>query len=402
MAGTGSSLLAGVQGYETGLRNAEARHDRQTQRERQVKADARVEQDQAYQDEVRGAEREERGMRMDEMRLSKKQRDLMLKLTSAYVSRNPQALMDLYNEIPDGQTITELPEMTPDGRVRIKHPMGVLEGTWDEAFFGNPGGPDGKGFSPGLYHFINPEALLQGRSAAADRGAELAANQLKHERTLEARGVTANASVRAAEIRAAAARDVEASRAARASAPSPAGLQVVEGPDGYSVIDKATAAARPVADAVPGDGMGPPEQLRPAPPKPAAGADPMKQVNTDLYNAARNAIRPEEQTPAALRAAAGNYEQARTEIAEDRGLAGVPGSAPPKPKAVQQEGAKSGNGADGAQPKDRAPTADTGAQGARAPEKRIVRTGIERSTGRKVVQYEDGTRAYADEGPTGG
>lgn len=326
MAGMGRAFLAGVQGFDAGVDRALALQDREREIARQEQADQWAQEDRAGVVEDRALAREERGMRVEDIKLNRTQRKLMAQLASAYASRDPAQLDALYEAIPDGQSLSRPSEMTEDGRVRIHHPMGELQGSWDEAFFGNPGGPDGSGFSPGLIHFINPELLLTQRSGAAERAAEIAAADRKHGQRLEVEGMRGANSARAAGIRANAALEAARVRAGAAGGAGGRAPTVKTLADGTMVQWNGTAWVPATMQGEGGAGV----PMRGAVP---AGVDPMRTVNADIGIATRAILDPSQLTPETIAAGAQAIQASRDAIAAQRGL-GV-GSAPPQAVAVQ-------------------------------------------------------------------
>ncbi len=283
---------------------------------------------------------EGRGQAAD-AKISREQTRLLNSLSRTYASQDPTALDKFYAELPDGIDLAGPTEAKPDGRFVVKHPRGDIVGTWDELFFGKPTEQGGAGI--GLYQMVNPDAFLSipgQRAAAASAGVEQA-------NKLEIEGVKSQGRLSAAQLAARTRLEVAdigaASRVQAAGINRNAGLapQVVQSDQGFELVDRNTAVARPITSQVPGDGMGPPAQVRPAPPR--AGIDTANRlVNADVSEINRALLPGQTLTPQQVADQAHERQSSRDLIARDRGIqGGAPRTQPSTPKAVNPSDAGS-------------------------------------------------------------
>lgn len=293
MAGDGQALLAGVQGFQQGYDYMTGHADRKREIARQAEADQ-------WEREDRAARSEERALRMEDLKLSRKQRQAQMalsKLTMLGQSGAPEfgpAVEQFYKDyVDDG---IELPpgSITPtgDGRWTLRHPQAEAEtvGTWDQLIFGTRD-PQGGLTAPGLYHGAFPQALLDEHIAGQEQQRELAVAGQKHQYELDEIGARNAGAAHAAQIRAGAtltAAQIRAQAAQAGVGRAPALQQEADG--GQMMWDPRVGAYVPApALDMPADGMGPPgvRQLTGRVPEPRAGADP---IGAAVQTAARASL----------------------------------------------------------------------------------------------------------------
>lgn len=248
---------------------------------RQQQADQWAQEDRGMEQEAAGLRLEAGRMALDDAKLSRAQRRQMVKLSKAYASQDPAALDAFYNtEIDDGVQLTAPTQRTPDGRFVVNHPAGQIVGTWDELFFGKPGGM-------GLYHFVNPDAfegIPAQRAAAAQaervQGDKLELEALKGQNSARAAGIRADATRYAADQR------VTAAGLRTGPNGAPARVQTQVGEDGVlyqydpmsggwvpAIVGAPGVRQPPPGLSATGDGWQPGSapNFGPQPPAPAAG-----------------------------------------------------------------------------------------------------------------------------------
>lgn len=171
----GRAFAQGIAGFNQGVEIGQAQVARQEAARRQAREDAWT---------AEGRDRQRKAWAAEDaaQELSARQRQLMARFGQvAAMGDNPtsaKAIMDLYNSIPDGQTITELPQRMEDGTWFIRHPVGELRGSWNEMMFGQTDPDTGAVIKLGLVHLIDPQLLLKNQQAVASELPKLARQRM--------------------------------------------------------------------------------------------------------------------------------------------------------------------------------------------------------------------------------